>query len=93
MVIVRRAGRYRALRLNAAAQLEVAGPAQPVTGRDLHAETERLVAVWEAHGRQVTGADLARPLGTSTRHGRRLLAAHRAGDATANDWQPGQADG
>lgn len=94
MVIVRRAARYRILRLTGDAQhsyqqLKPAGSAQLTTGRDLHAEARQLIAIWQADGLQITGADLARQLGTSARHGRRLLAAYRAGiGANSNGRQP-----
>jgi hypothetical protein len=93
MVIVRRAAAYRALGL--AAEQSQSGQPTPVktgqarTRRDLHAQTRELADAWDASGRQVTGADLARELGTSTRHGRRLLAVHRAAvNASTNDPQP-----
>lgn len=85
-----------ALRLTGDAQRppeQLAGPARPATERDLHAETEQLVADRLAAGRSITGTDLARQLGTSARHGRRLLAAHRgAVDATSNGQPHGQAN-
>jgi len=95
MLIVRRAAAYRTLRLT----VQHLGPGQSQSGdiegagavRDLRAETGRLVDTWQARGRQLTGTDLARQLGTSPRHARRLLAAHRATASTTNR-QPSHKD-
>lgn len=89
MLIVRRAAAYRTLQLtNPEFDRPWPGDTEQVgTVRDLRAETGRLVDAWQAHGRQLTGTDLARQLGTSARHARRLLAAHRAA-ASTNDRQP-----
>jgi hypothetical protein len=47
---------------------------------DLQARAGRIYEEHRAAGRPVSGAVLARQLGTSERHGRRLLAEFRAKD-------------
>lgn len=48
------------------------------TDRDLRAQARELIGGWQAAGMAVTGTQLAAQLGTSPRHGRRLLAEYRA---------------
>jgi hypothetical protein len=74
-------------------ELRVAGHGADMTGpapdspvamagpeRDLHGRARQLYKEYQAAGRRVSGAGLARRLGTSERHGRRLLAEFRTED-------------
>jgi hypothetical protein len=76
-------------------------PGPPVYGRtarsgpttSLQARAQQIYANHWAAGRQVSGAELARQLGTSERHGRRLLAEVRTaveGSASRNGDGPAQ---
>lgn len=92
MIVVRGAATLRAARI-AAGLVTVTGDGdqdseqeQPVTpagrpaeaDRDLRAQAHESIRGWQAAGVAVTGAQLAAQLGTSPRHGRRLLAEYRA---------------
>jgi Protein of unknown function (DUF2637) len=81
MLVVRAAAGHRTLRLTSTqpqpGQPTPSQPARPDTARDLRAEACRLLTEAQASGQPLSGAGLARQLGTSARHGRRLLAAYR----------------
>jgi hypothetical protein len=55
-------------------QAAMSGPA------DLHGRAQQVYQEHQAAGRRLSGARLARQVGTSERHGRRLLAEFRAND-------------
>lgn len=92
MIVIRGAATLRAVRIAAGlvtvtadghADPEQERPAasagQPAEAeRDLRAQARELINDWQAAGVAVTGAQLATQLGTSPRHGRRLLAEYRA---------------
>jgi len=57
---------------------------------DLHVPARQIYEAHQAMGRRVSGAELARQLGSSERHGRRLLAEFRTRDEGSAD---GNGDG
>jgi hypothetical protein len=75
MFIVRRAVHFRTARL--AIDTEALAPT-PIGQRDLRTKAHQLIAAHQTRGHQINGTELARQLGTSARHGRRLLAEYRA---------------
>jgi hypothetical protein len=81
MFIVRRAAHFRTARL----AIGTESPAStPIAQRDLRAEARQLIAARERLGLKVNGTELANQLGTSARHGRRLLAEYRVEGAATS---------